>query len=96
MSYLQRLGHRSAALQIPIGLESGLQGLVDLVDERAFLFTGDKGENLEEVAIPANLEKLFKEKREVLINTIAEADDAIAEKVIMEEKVPVRGLTHRC
>ena len=64
---------------------------MDLVEEKAFLFTGDKGENLDEVAIPANLEKLVKEKREMLINTVAEVDDSIAEKVIMEEKAPVRS-----
>ncbi len=39
----QKLKHNAAAIQIPIGLETNLKGLVDLVKMRAFNFSGDYG-----------------------------------------------------
>lgn len=39
----QKLKHNAAAIQIPIGLESNMKGLVDLVKMRAFIFSGDYG-----------------------------------------------------
>ena len=39
----QKLKHNAAAIQIPIGIESSLEGLVDLVSMKAFIFSGDFG-----------------------------------------------------
>lgn len=41
-----KLRHNCAAVQVPIGMEDKLQGLVDLVHRRAFYFRGDKGESV--------------------------------------------------
>ncbi len=38
-----KLKHNAAAIQVPIGLESNLKGLIDLVSMRAFIFSGDYG-----------------------------------------------------
>jgi hypothetical protein len=43
IDHREKLGHKAAAVQIPIGIEHGLQGIIDIINERAFFFKGDKG-----------------------------------------------------
>ena len=43
---------------MPIGLEEGHVGVVDLVEDKAFIFTGEKGEVVEEGPIPDDLAEL--------------------------------------
>ena len=50
-----KLGHNAVAMQIPIGLENEVQGVVDLVAMRALYFDGDNGENVRETEIPSHL-----------------------------------------
>jgi small GTP-binding protein len=75
----------AAAVQIPIGLEGEHKGLVDIVDERAYIFEGDNGEIIKEVEIPADVLDLVQEKRLELIEKLADADDEVAELFLMEE-----------
>jgi len=69
---------------VPIGIDSNLKGLVDLVRQKAIIFEGEKGEIIKEIDIPANLVELAKEKRHELIETLAEVDSAIEEKYLAE------------
>lgn len=69
---------------MPIGIDSNLKGLVDLVRQKAIIFEGEKGEIIKEIDIPANLVELAKEKRHELIETLAEVDSAIEEKYLAE------------
>ncbi|KAL3228454.1 Elongation factor G, mitochondrial [Nakaseomyces bracarensis] len=77
----------AAALQVPIGAESELKGVVDLIDMKAYYNKGDNGEIIEEGEIPADLKELVEEKRQVLIETLADVDEAMAE-IFLEEKEP--------
>lgn len=45
----------TAAVQLPIGLEDSHSGVVDVVCGRAFGFSGVKGENVEEIAMPEEM-----------------------------------------
>lgn len=80
------LGHVSAAIQVPIGLESELKGIIDLIEEKAYYFEGDSGNTLKSTSIPPSYEKVVKEKRMELVECLANIDDQIADQFISEIK----------
>lgn len=82
-----KLHLNAAVAQIPIGLEDQHEGLVDLVKMKAFYFRGDKGLDVVEEDIPSDLEDLAQEKRQIFIEKLADADDQLGEKFIMEEEI---------
>ena len=62
-----KLGLNSVLMQIPIGLEDKLEGVVDLVKMKAIYFRGDNGLDVVEEDIPANLKDEAEEKRELML-----------------------------
>ncbi len=82
----EKLRLNAVMAQIPIGLEDKLAGVVDLVKMRAFYNEGDNGENVIEKDIPADLIDQAKEYRTELIAKLADVDEGIAEKFLMEEE----------
>ncbi|XP_039143335.1 LOW QUALITY PROTEIN: elongation factor G, mitochondrial-like [Dioscorea cayenensis subsp. rotundata] len=87
-----KLRHHSAAVQIPIGLEEDFQGLVDLVQLKAYYFHGANGENVVAFDIPSNLEASAVEKRRELIEVVSEVDDQLAEIFLNDEPISPRDL----
>jgi elongation factor G len=81
----EKLFLNAAPVEIPIGLEDQHKGVVDLIKMKAFYFDGENGENIREEAIPAELQALAEEKRAEMISKLADVDDAIGEKFLMEE-----------
>lgn len=81
-----RLQANAVPIQIPIGSEGGFQGIVDLVKMRAIIYKDDLGKEIEEADIPDNLQAQAQEYRAKLIESIAETDEALLEKFMMEEK----------
>lgn len=79
----------AAALQIPVGLEHAHRGVVDLLDMKQIVFEGEFGEDLVESAVPEGSLKLAQEKRQELIEHVANVDDELMEKWL-EEK-PISG-----
>ncbi|CDH56928.1 elongation factor g mitochondrial [Lichtheimia corymbifera JMRC:FSU:9682] len=75
----------AAALQIPIGAEDQFRGVVDLTTWKAYYNEGEHGENLVEKDIPAELMDFATEKRQELIEQLADVDDEIADIFLMEE-----------
>ncbi|KAL4426295.1 hypothetical protein ABPG74_006552 [Tetrahymena malaccensis] len=86
-SVRKRLNIHAAAVQIPIGIDSSLKGLVDIIKMKAIIFEGESGEILNVQDIPANLMELAKEKRHELIEVLAEIDPQIEEKYLAEEEL---------
>jgi elongation factor G len=83
----------AAALQIPIGLEGEHEGVIDLIESKCLRFTGEKGEVIEvSEEIPAEFQEMFEQKREELIEKVADADDEIAELFLMEETPTIEDL----
>jgi elongation factor G len=82
---VDKLKLNAVMAQIPIGLEDGHKGVVDLVTMKAFINEGANGENVLEQEIPADLVEQAKEYRQELIGKLADIDDAIGEKFLMEE-----------
>lgn len=83
----EKLFLNAAAVQIPIGLEDQHKGVVDLVRMKAYYFDGDNGEHIREEEIPADCAELAKEKREELISKLADVDEELGEKFLMEEEI---------
>lgn len=78
---LKLLGAKPAVLHVPIGAEGELRGFVDVLSGKAFVFQGDAGTAKEE-AIPADLADEVTAAREMLVETIAEANDELLEKYL--------------
>ncbi len=77
-----KLGHNAVALQIPIGLEADMQGLIDLISMQAIYFDGENGEVVRTEPIPAYLEALAEEKREILIDAASMFSDDLMEAAL--------------
>ncbi|NQZ02265.1 MAG: elongation factor G [Bdellovibrionales bacterium] len=82
----EKLRHNAVLMQLPIGLEDGHKGVVDLVKMKAFIFEGDNGENIVESDIPADMLEDAKKYRHDLIAAAADFDDELGEKFLMEEE----------
>jgi elongation factor G len=75
-----RLGARPAVLYLPIGIESGFKGLVDLVENRAIIWLEESlGAKFEYQDIPADLADAAAAARSELIEMAVEQDDAVME-----------------
>ncbi|MGK7950958.1 MAG: elongation factor G [Xenococcaceae cyanobacterium] len=81
-----RLKANAVPIQIPIGSENEFQGIIDLVRMRAKIYKDDLGREIEDVDIPEELKDLAQEYRAKLIETIAETDETLLEKFMMEEE----------
>jgi elongation factor G len=83
----EKLFLNAAAVQIPIGLEDQHKGVIDLVEMKAYYFLGDDGENVDVQEIPADYLDQAKEKREEMLSKLADVDDVLGEKFLMEEEI---------
>jgi elongation factor G len=79
-----RLGVNAAAVQVNIGVENGLEGVVNLVDMKAYYFEGDSGQHIIQKEIPENLLEFCKEKKLELIGQLAEFDETLEENYLEE------------
>jgi len=77
-----RLSKDGIAIQLPIGAENDFTGIIDLVKMQAYTFTGDHGENVVEIDMPADMADKAAEYQEKLIEKIAETDEALLEKYL--------------
>ena len=88
-----RLGSKAVAMQVPIGAEDHFEGLIDLVTLKAYKFL-DNAEliNYEEIEIPADYQDKVEEYRLILVETVAEADEALMEKYLEGEEISVEEM----
>jgi elongation factor G len=77
-----RMRANAVPIQIPIGQESDLRGIVDLVTMRASIYNNDAGTDIEETDIPDDVKAKAEEFRLKLIESVAETDDALTEKYL--------------
>ncbi|HSB91013.1 MAG TPA: elongation factor G [Anaerolineales bacterium] len=78
----QRLGAHPIPVQMPIGIESDFMGVVDLLEEKAIIWTEELGNQPELVAIPADLKAEAAERRARMIEQIAETDDELLHRYL--------------
>ena len=82
----ERLKANAVPIQIPIGSEGEFEGIIDLVEMKAFIYKDDLGKEIDIVAIPEQLADKAQEYRAKLIESIAEVDESLLEKFMLEEE----------
>jgi len=91
-SIVERLGANPAVIQIPIGVESGFCGVVDLIEMRAIIYNGGDGTDRVCTEVPAELAAEAARYRERLIEQLADLDDEIALRYLEGEEIPADQL----
>jgi elongation factor G len=88
----ERLGARPVPIQLPIGAEDRFRGVIDLVRERALVWSGEADAAPVEEPIPAELRDSARAARDALIEAAADQDDALAEAYLEGRAVPPEAI----
>ena len=88
----ERLQVNAEAIQWPIGAEDDFEAIIDLITQEAYYPVDDLGEKWEPREIPAELKELAEEKRNTLIEAVADVDDELMEKYLEGEDISVDEL----
>jgi elongation factor G len=86
-SLKEAFGPHVVATEIPIGAEHELQGVIDLIDMKAYRYDGAERDNCEEIEIPEDLRAQAEEYREKLMDEVAEVSDALMERYLEGEEI---------
>uniref|UniRef100_A0A8C7QXL3 Elongation factor G, mitochondrial n=1 Tax=Oncorhynchus mykiss TaxID=8022 RepID=A0A8C7QXL3_ONCMY len=82
-----KLSHNAAFVNIPIGLEGNMKGIIDLIEERSMYFEGPFGQNIRLDEIPAEFRVEAADRRQELVECVANADETLGE-MFLEERIP--------
>ncbi len=82
-----RLQGNAHPIQLPIGSEDQLSGIIDLVRQKAYIYKNDIGTDIEETEIPADYKEQAKEYREALVEAVSEVDDELMMKYLEGEEI---------
>uniref|UniRef100_A0A671W3D0 Elongation factor G, mitochondrial n=1 Tax=Sparus aurata TaxID=8175 RepID=A0A671W3D0_SPAAU len=82
-----KLNYNAAFVNMPIGLEGNMRGIIDLVEERSMYFEGPFGQNIRYDEIPADFRAEAADRRQELVECVANADEFLGE-MFLEEKIP--------
>jgi len=88
----ERLAANPVALQIPLGVESSFQGVVDLITMQGITYSDELGAKPVYVDIPGELQDEAQHWREVLLEQLAETDDALMLKYLGGEPISVEEI----
>lgn len=88
-----RLGANAVPIQLPIGKEDNFVGIIDLIEMKADLYSDeDLGKTITEAEIPEDMKEEAQEWHDKMIEAIAETDEALSEKYLLEEEITVPEL----
>lgn len=91
-SISRRLNANPIPVQMPIGAEADFKGVVDLIHQKAILWTSQNGEEPEVGEIPADLEDEAAERRAKIIEQIAETDEELTLKYLEGDEISLEEL----
>ncbi len=92
-SIRDRLQCNAAVIQLPIGIESDYRGVVDLVEMKALVWSGEElGASWDVVEIPEDMRGQSADYRQQLLDTLATFDENILEKFVAEEEISVADI----
>lgn len=83
----EKLSANPVPIQLPIGRESGFEGVIDLIKMEAVRFSGEHGEVAERSEIPADAMAEAEAGREAMLEALGDVDDAIAEAFLAGEPI---------
>ncbi len=85
----ERLGARAVPIQMPIGVEDGFVGMVDLVNFKAIVYEDDLGQDFKKAEVPPQLLEDAKVAKDAMIEALADFDDEIMNLFLEGEEVSV-------
>lgn len=85
-----KLHHNAAFIQLPMGLESDMKGIIDLVDQRALYFDGQFGDQTRVDEIPKDFRAESHDRRLELIEHLSNVDETLGE-IFLQEKQPTES-----
>ena len=85
----ERLGANAAAVQYPIGIESSLRGCVDIIEQKAYVYSSDVHDDPQEIEIPDDLKEKTQELRTKLFEMLSNYDEEILMMVLEGEEPSV-------
>lgn len=88
----ERLQANAVAIQLPIGAENDFIGIIDIIEEKAFMYKDDLGQNIEETEIPAEFKDQVEELRNELVEKVAELDEDLTMKYLEGEEITIAEL----
>ncbi len=88
----ERLGANALPIELPIGKEDTFKGIVDVVTMKAEIYDSEDGKQFHEAEIPADMVDEAQAAHEAVVETAAEADDALMEKFFEEGDLSVEDI----
>ncbi|MDR9392391.1 MAG: elongation factor G [Trueperaceae bacterium] len=88
----ERLDANAVPIQWPMGAEDAFEGVIDLIERRAYIYNDDLGQDIEVVDVPEAYAELAAEKRALMIEKLADADDEVAMAYLEGEEPDVETL----
>jgi len=82
-----RFGSNAVPIQLPIGSEAELIGIIDLVKMKAYIYKDEIGKDIEETDIPADMTDIANDWRAQLLESVADSDDVLMEKYLEGEEL---------
>lgn len=86
-SIKEKLGANALAYQLPIGTESNFVGVVNLLTQKATVYTDELGKEPEQSKVPTEMKEQIEEYRHKLVEAIAETDDTLLNKYLSGEEL---------
>lgn len=86
-SIRERLNPNAAAIDIPMGIEHDLRGVVDIIEMKAYTYSGMDDNKLQEEEIPEEYKEKALRYRQELLERVAEYDDEVLNKYLTEEEL---------
>ena len=84
----ERLGANPIPIQLPIGSEDQLKGVIDLVENKALVWKDDLGIEFDVEDVPADMEDAVAEARGHMIEACADVDDELMEMYLEDVEIP--------
>ena len=91
-SIKDRLGVNAKPIEWPIGSADEFDGIIDIITMKAYHYDGKPEENPEEIEIPEELKATVEEKRNELIEAVAEYDEEVMEKYLEGEELSIEEI----
>jgi len=90
----EKLHVKPVPMQLPIGVEDGFQGVVDLLKRKAYTYPKESlGSVVKEIPIPEDMQEQVDEYRQQLIEAAADSDDALLERYLEGQELSDEELT---
>jgi len=83
----ERLQANPVPIQLPIGKEDNFQGIIDLIEMKAYYYMDDLGKVIEQRDIPEDMRELAEEYRTNLLENVAEYDEELMMKYLEAEEI---------